>query len=46
MNPYRMYLLARLSLTDANSGVPFAPTKSQAMRDINFWRQQCRSASK
>jgi len=36
----RMYLLARLSLADANQGLAFAPTKSQAMSDINFWRAQ------
>lgn len=38
----RMYILAKLSLSDTNLGVPFAPSKSQAMKDINFWRGQLR----
>jgi len=39
----RMYILARLSLSDANKGLPFAPSKAQAMADINFWSKQLRS---
>jgi hypothetical protein len=38
----RMLILARLSLADSNSGIPFAVSKAQAMRDINFWRNQLR----
>lgn len=38
----RFYILAKLSLSDANSGKPFAPTKAQAMQDINFWRNVLR----
>lgn len=41
----RMYTLAKLALSDANKGVPFAPSKAQAMHDINFWRVQLTKAN-
>jgi hypothetical protein len=35
----RLYAIAIQELIDANKHSPFAD-KSQAMRDINFWRNQ------
>jgi len=35
----RLYAIAIQELVDANKKSPFAD-KSQAMRDINFWRSQ------
>jgi len=39
----RCYVLARLSLSDANKIIPFAPTKAQAVQGINGWRRLLRA---
>lgn len=36
----KMYTLAKLALSDANSGELFSLSKSEAMSSINFWRSQ------
>jgi hypothetical protein len=41
-NIIKCYALAKLALSDANTCQPFAASKAQAMRDINFWREQLR----
>ena len=40
----RLYVIAIQSLIDANKHSPFAD-KSQAMRDINFWRSMLNNQS-
>jgi hypothetical protein len=41
----KCYTLAKLALADANAHVLFAPSKAQAMRDLNFWRIQLQRAN-
>ena len=41
----KLYLVAIQELIDANQRNAFCATKDQAMKDINFWRNQLKQSN-